>query len=103
MNSDPSKNLLNIFAYLTELYYVRIIITKLFSHYSLYSLHFRCSVFIMTVISLFPHGTTETEGEDDGQELDGNDNDHGSNDDVEIVLYQHDQLVVATGVHEGVL
>ena len=57
----------------------------------------------MTVISLFPHGATETEGEDDRQKLYGNDNDHSSNDNVEILLYQHDQLVVTTGVHVGVL
>ena len=57
----------------------------------------------MTVVSFFPHGATQTEGEDDGQQLDGNDNDHGANYDVEIILYQHDQLVVAPGVHVGVL
>ena len=44
----------------------------------------------MTVISFFPDGATETEGEDDSQELDRNDNNNGSNDDVEIVFYQHD-------------
>ena len=62
----------------------------LLSHYFLYSLHFICSVFIMTVISFFPDGAAETEGEDDRQELYGNDEDHGANDNVEIVLYQHD-------------
>ena len=65
----------------------------LLSHYFLftvYSLHFTCLVFIMTVISFFPHGAAETEGEDDRQELDGDDEDHGANDNVEIVLYQHD-------------
>ena len=44
----------------------------------------------MTVISFFPHGATETEGEDDSQELNRYDNNNGSNDNVEIVLYQHD-------------
>ena len=57
----------------------------------------------MTVISLFPHGTTETEGEDDGQQLDGGHHHHGPDDDVEILLYQHYQLVVAAGVHVGVI
>ena len=62
-----------------------------------------CSIFIMTVISFFPHGTTQTEGEDDREQLNRNDNDDGSNDNVEIFLYQHDQLVVTTGVHVGVI
>ena len=47
--------------------------------------------------------STETEGEDYRQQLNGNDNDHCANDNVEIVLYQHDQLVVAAGVHVGVI
>ena len=62
-----------------------------------------CSVFVMTVISFFPHGATETEGEDDSQELDRNDNNNGSNDNVEIVFYQHDKLVVTASVHVRVV
>ena len=62
-----------------------------------------CSVFVMTVISFFPNGATETEGEDDSQELDRDDNNNGSNDNVEIVFYQHDKLVVTTSVHVRVI
>ena len=62
-----------------------------------------CSVFVMTVISFFPNGATETEGEDDSQELNRYDNNNGSNDNVEIVFYQHDKLVVTTSVHERVI
>ena len=66
-------------------------------------LYDECSIFIMTVISFFPHGTTQTEGEDNREQLNGNDNDDGSNDNVEIFLNQHDQLVVTTGVHVRVI
>ena len=72
-------------------------------HFLQSSLYVECSIFIMTVIPFFPHGTTQTEGEDDREQLNRNDNDDCSNDNVEIFLYQHDQLVVTTGVHVGVL
>ena len=77
-------------------------------HAFLTTLYDNCSVFVMSEISLLPHSSAQTEGEDDGQQLDGGHHHHGPDDDVEILLYQHYQLVVAARVqvrvvHVGVL
>ena len=62
-----------------------------------------CLVFVMTEISFLPDSPAETEGEDDGQQLDRGHQDNDSDDNVEIVLDQHDQLVVAACGHVRVV
>ena len=57
----------------------------------------------MTEVPLLPNRPAQAEGEDDRQQLDRGHEDHGPDDDVEIVLDQHDQLVVAARGHVGVI
>ena len=57
----------------------------------------------MTEVPLLPNRPAQAEGEDDRQQLDRGHEDHGPDDDVEIVLDQHDQLVVAARGHVGVV